>query len=357
MTDFFKQFNVIDLSTVLAGPSVATFFAELGANVIKVENTKIADVTRSWKLPSEDPNSAVSAYFSSVNYQKKYIALDLKSDHDRSQFLHLIEDADILISNFKKGDEEKLGVSESILREKNPKLIWGKISGYGTDSDRVAYDLILQAETGYMSMNGEENGLPVKMPVAMIDVLAAHQLKEAILIALLSREKNGKGSTVNVSLYDAAISSLINQASNYLMAGHVPKRIGSMHPNIAPYGELFQTKDGKWVTFAIGSDNHFQKLCAFLGLDELVSNIQFATNHNRVKNRAVLAEKIQEKINQKNTTSILNEMHRLHVPAAVIKNLEEVFEEEQALAMVKSEKINGIDTKRVSSIAFKWITK
>ena len=355
--DIFKELKVIDLSTVLAGPSVATFFAELGAQVIKIENSKTADVTRSWKLPSEEPNSTVSAYFSSVNYQKSYCSLDLKVEHDRNEFFNIVKDADLLISNFKKGDEERLGIPESIIRSINPTLLWGKITGYGNESDRVAYDLILQAETGYMSMNGEEDGLPVKMPVAMIDVLAAHQLKEALLIALLSREKTGEGSTVTVSLYDAAISSLINQASNYLMESHIPQRLGSLHPNIAPYGELFLTKDDKWITFAIGSDNHFQKLCDFLNISELVEDERFFSNHSRVKNRVALAEFIQDKVKTKTANQILEEMHFLHVPAASIKTLNEVFQDPQALKMVREEKIDGKDTKRVSSIAFKWISK
>lgn len=262
-----------------------------------------------------------------------------------------------MISNFKKGDEERLGIPESIIRSINPTLLWGKITGYGNESDRVAYDLILQAETGYMSMNGEEDGLPVKMPVAMIDVLAAHQLKEALLIALLSREKTGEGSTVTVSLYDAAISSLINQASNYLMEGHVPKRLGSLHPNIAPYGELFKTKDDKWITFAIGSDNHFQKLCDFLSISELVEDNRFSSNHSRVKNRSILANLIQDEVKTKTANQILEEMHFLHVPAARIKTLNEVFEDPKALDMVRDENIDGKQTKRVSSIAFKWISK
>ncbi len=145
----FSKLIIVDTSTVLAGPSVGTFFAELGATVIKVENASSYDVTRTWKLPSEDKNSPISAYFSSVNYGKKYIQLNLKDAHDLKQFKELIKVADVLISNFKKGDEEKLGITDAILRNCNPSLIIGKINGFGKDSDRVAYDLILQAETGF----------------------------------------------------------------------------------------------------------------------------------------------------------------------------------------------------------------
>lgn len=349
-----SDLKIIDASTVLAGPSVGTFFAELGAQVIKVENPTVPDVTRSWKLPSEDKGSAVSAYFSSVNYKKQYRSLNLKAPEDHQAFLDLIKDADILISNFKFGDEEKLNIEDETLRKINPALICGKISGFGSKSDRVAYDLILQAESGYMSMNGTPESGPVKMPVAFIDVLAAHQLKEGLLLALLERERTGIAKTVTVSLYDAAVCSLVNQASNYLMGDHIPKRIGSLHPNIAPYGELFTTSDGDLITFAIGSDTHFKKLCLYLGLEQLQEDPKFATNPVRVVHRTELQTILQEKIGIRTTREILEKMLSENVPAGKIKDLKEVFEGEQAHSLVRSELINGIPTKRVSSIAFKW---
>ena len=350
----FEDLIVVDCSTVLAGPSVGTFFAELGASVIKIENPAVPDVTRSWKLSSEDKNTAVSAYFSSVNYRKNYRKLDFKNPDDLDQLTELIRDADIFLSNFKKGDAEKFGITDDFLHSVNPKLIIGKISGFGTESDRVAYDLILQAETGFMSMNGTPESGPVKMPVALIDVLAAHQLKEGILTALLQRSKTNKGQTVSVSLYDAAICSLANQASNYLMEGHVPKRIGSLHPNIAPYGEIFSTNDGKLITFAIGSNKHFELLCGFLGLSELVSDERFAVNVNRVANRTSLQEIIQEIISRFKASEILEFMHKHLVPAGLIQNLEEVFQNPESEHLVKTETIENKETKRVSQIAFQF---
>jgi crotonobetainyl-CoA:carnitine CoA-transferase CaiB-like acyl-CoA transferase len=347
-----SDLTIIDASTVLAGPSVGTFFAELGARVIKIENPAIPDVTRSWKLPSEDRNSKISAYFSSINYKKEYVSLNLKEE--RSQFLKLIENADILISNFKAGDEDKFGISDDELRKINPRLICGKINGFGSKSDRVAYDLILQAETGFMSMNGTPESGPVKMPVAMIDVLAAHQLKEGLLLALLKRGKTDRGSTVTVSLYDAAICSLVNQASNYLMSGEIPQRIGSLHPNIAPYGEIFKTKDNELITFAIGSDAHFRKLCDFLGCPELASDEKFSHNPNRVIHRTELFELLESKIQQFETTFILDQMLKNKVPAGKINDLKDVFKSDSAKQLIREEKIEGIDTKRVTSIAFKW---
>lgn len=347
-----KNLRVIDISTVLAGPSVATFFAELGASVTKIENPRNLDVTRSWKLSSEDENSSISAYFASVNYKKEYLKLNLKNADDRDKFLNLIKKADILISNFKKGDSEKLNIKDELLFELNPKLIHGKINGFGADSDRVAYDLILQAESGFMSMNGTTESGPVKMPVALIDVLAGHQLKEAILLALLERTTTNKGKSIEVSLYDTAICSLANQASNYLMEGKIPKRIGSLHPNIAPYGEIFETSDKKLITFAIGSDVHFVKLCHFLGLEYLPNEEEFSTNQNRVENRKKLAQLIQDEVEKIEAHSILEWMHEYHVPCGKIKDLAEVFEDKNTKKLIREEEIDGKLTKRITSIAF-----
>ncbi len=351
---FISKLKVIDLSTVLAGPSVGTFFAELGAQVIKIENTANPDVTRSWKLPSENQESTVSAYFSSVNYRKEYLQLNLKSEVDYLQFLDLLKDADILISNFKFGDEEKMKLTDEHLRAVNENLIIGKINGFGSESDRVAYDLILQAETGFMSMNGTPASGPVKMPIAFIDVLAAHQLKEGLLLALLERQLNGNAKTIEVSLFDAAICSLVNQASNYLMANKVPQRIGSLHPNIAPYGEIFETKDQQLITFAIGSTIHFEKLCTFLGLKNLITDIRFSSNQNRVINRQLLFEILHERIVDFTADELLTNMLQQHVPAGKIKNLEAVFAEKKVQDLVRSEMIDQKVTKRLTSIAFKW---
>lgn len=350
-----SSLKIIDASTVLAGPSVGMFFAELGADVLKIENPNFPDVTRSWRTASERTDSPISSYFSSINYGKKYQHLDLKIDSDRKEFLDLITDADILITNFKKGDDEKFGITDEILQNINPRLIHGKISGFGLDSDRVAYDLILQAETGYMSINGTQESGPLKMPVAFIDVLAAHHLKEAILIALLDRTQTNLGKTVHVSLYDAAVASLINQSSGYLMSLEVPKRMGSLHPTIAPYGEIFTTSDHQEITFAIGSDTHFHKLCLFLGIEELANDTQFENNHQRVINRAELFEILQDKISKYKAVDVLNWMETHHVPCGKIKNIAEVFENPKAKALIRTEIIEGQETKRVSSIAFQTV--
>lgn len=348
-----KGLRAIDASSVLAGPSVGTFFAELGAEVTKIEHPRHPDVTRSWKLPSEKSDAPVSAYFSSINYMKKYVSLDLKDTYGLTIFKNYVSKADILITNYKLGDAEKFGIEDTVLHELNPRLIIGKINGYGSDSDRVAYDLILQAETGFMSMNGTPESGPVKIPVAIIDVLAAHHLKEGILLALFQREKTGKGQSISVSLYDAAVSSLVNQASNYLMANHIPQRIGSLHPNIAPYGELFETLDGATVTFAIGSDDHFAKLCTELKAIELISDERFSSNQARVINRTELHRLLTPFVASRSSQSLLDSLQPLHVPVGKIQNLEEVFSSDKAKSLIREELIDGVLTKRITSTVFK----
>ena len=347
-----QDLKVIELSTVLAGPSVGMFFAELGAEVIKIEHPKLPDVTRSWKLPSEHEDSPVSAYFSSVNFGKNYQKLDLTASDDYDSFVQLVKSADILLTNFKHGDDRKLKLETKTLHAINPRLIIGKISGFGEESDRVAYDLILQAETGFMSMNGTSESGPVKMPVALIDVLAGHQLKEGILVALMERQLSGVGAEVSVSLFDAAVCSLANQASNYLMTGHIAQRMGSLHPNIAPYGELFQSKDGATLTFAIGSDQHFVKFVQTLGESDLAKDPRFEHNQNRIANRTLLFELLQELILTRESHELLQQLHALHVPCAKVKSIDEVFASTEAKTLVLSEEIDGQETKRVRTTAF-----
>ena len=349
----FQDLKIIDLSTVLAGPSVGTFFAELGARVLKIEHPQHGDVTNTWRLKQESDLSKQSAYYSSVNYKKELVNLNLGLDADYRIFLNELKDADILLMNFKKGDDQKLKVTPTELWKINPSLLIGKITGFGSDNDRIAYDLILQAETGFMSMNGTPESGPVKMPVALIDVLAAHQLKEGLLLALLQREQD-KGQLVSVSLYDAAVCSLANQASNFLMEQQIPQRIGSLHPNIAPYGEIFETKDQQLLTFAIGSDQHFEKLVTYLGLDELAKDPRFCSNLKRVKNRGVLFNYLERVISNQTSTQIITSLLELNVPVAKIKSLDEVFQDPKALSLVKTEQINGQNTKRVSQIAFNF---
>jgi crotonobetainyl-CoA:carnitine CoA-transferase CaiB-like acyl-CoA transferase len=351
----FKDLKVIELAGVLAGPSVGYFFAELGAKVVKVENPKTyGDVTRSWKLKTEDPKDTGSAYFWSVNAFKDFISLDISVPSQLKKLYEMVNDADIIITNFKKGDEEKLKVDYSTLSKINPKLIYASINGFGSDSPRSAYDLILQAESGFMFMNGEPNSRPVKMPVALIDLLAGHQLKEAILIALIRLYKENKGSHVSVSLFDSAIASLANQATNWLIGEQLPKAMGSLHPNIAPYGELFDTKDNHQVTFAIGSNKQFKQLCDMIQFPTLATDPKYATNQLRVTNRTQLYHVIYNYIKQFNFKDLYNLCIEKEIPVGKIRNLKEVFELPEARVMLKEFNFNKKKIPVVSGISFKF---
>lgn len=354
----FKDLKVIELAGVLAGPSVGYFFAELGATVIKIENPKTnGDVTRSWKLKSEDPKQKSSAYFWSVNALKKSQFLDISNETHLKKLYTLVKEADILITNYKKGDDIKLNVDYSTLSKLNPSLIYASISGFGKDSPRAAYDLILQAEAGFMIMNGNDPKLPLKMPVALIDLLAGHQLKEAILIALLKRYQTRKGSFVTVSLFDSALASLANQATNWLIAQEIPQAIGSIHPNIAPYGELFETKDKHLVTFAIGSNKQFKQLCELIEFPSLANDKHYASNQARVSNRKQLYALLYNYIKVLDFKDLYQRCLEKNTPIGKIRNLKEVFELPASKKMLRDVKQDGKTLQVVSGIAFKFLEK
>lgn len=356
MNHLFNDLKIIELAGVLAGPSVGVFFSELGAKVIKIENPKTGgDVTRSWKLPVESEDNEPGAYYWSVNTGKEILFLNLSNNNELSALYDLIKDADIVISNYKKGDDEKLKVDYLTLSKINPKLIYASITGFGKQNPRTAYDLILQAESGFMFMNGEFHSPPVKMPVALIDILAGHHVKEAVLIALLRREKENKGSYISVSLFDSAISSLANQATNWLITKYLPQALGSLHPNIAPYGELYDTKDCHLITFAIGSNKQFEKLCGIISAFELAKDERFKNNQQRVINRNELYEILKNKIANFNFQELYNNCLKMDIPIGKIRNMEEVFEQPEAKAMLKSFTYNKKQMQTVNSIAFKFL--
>lgn len=350
MTKPFSNLKIIELATVLAGPSVGMFFAELGAQVIKVENPNNPDVTRSWKLPNEKGD--VSAYFSSVNFGKTYVKLDLTITHDRAELQLLLADADILLTNFKYGGAAKFNLDFKTLQEVFPKLIVGQISGFKSAPKRTAFDVVVQAETGWMHMNGTPDSAPLKMPVALMDVLAAHHLKEGLLIALLEREKTGQGKFVDVSLEEAGLASLTNQASNYLMTGHIPQRIGSQHPNIAPYGDTFICADNKSIVLAVGSDAQFKKLIAQLGADGKIAQEKFSSNQSRVANRDQLIAFLKPYFKAAKRDHVLEKLIQHEVPAGAIRSMDDVFESRVAREMINTEKIDNQKTQRVKSVIF-----
>jgi len=331
MQNIFDSLKVVELANVLAGPSVGQFFAELGAKVIKVENPATdGDVTRSWKTPKESNDTTVSAYFSAVNAGKTSVALDVKSVEDQTTLKKLIKEADLLISSYKPGDSEKLGLDYEMLRNINPQLIYAEITGYGNDNAKVGYDAILQAETGYMFLNGEPDGESLKMPVALIDVLAGHHLKEAVLLAYIHRLKTNRGSRVSVSLFDAAVSSLVNQATNYLVGDYNPQKMGAEHPNIAPYGKLYTCADGVQVILAIGNDKQFKLLSESLNIESVANDPRFENNRQRVKNRSELNTILQESIQRFDSITLLEILERKKVPAGRLNDIATLFQSDMA---------------------------
>jgi crotonobetainyl-CoA:carnitine CoA-transferase CaiB-like acyl-CoA transferase len=330
----FSGLKVLELASVLAGPGVGQFFAELGADVIKVENLKTnGDVTRSWKSAGEKTDDR-SAYFCSVNWGKKSLAIDLTSSEGKEVVQSLARKSEIVIASYKPGDAEKLEVDYKTLSRNNPGLIYGQITGYGSDNPRVGYDAIIQAEAGFMYMNGDPGGASLKMPVALMDILAGHQLKEALLLAMLEKAATGKGKLVEISLIQSAIASLANQASNWLVANKLPEKQGSKHPNIAPYGEVFSTSDGQEIILAIGSDQQFRSLCAALSLGSLATDSQYISNEKRVENREALYQRLNSAIGQYSAGEILSRFHQLNIPAGIIQNMKQVLELPEARSLM-----------------------
>ena len=358
--NIFQNLKIVELASVLAGPAVGMFFAELGAEVIKIENkTTGGDVTRSWQLPNEQVNVdengiSDSAYFHSVNYGKQHYFLDLQSVTDREKVYDILRGCDVVISNFKKSSAEKMGVDYETIKALTPSVIYAQIYGFDEEDETPAFDVVLQAEAGFMFMNGEKGGNAVKMPVALIDLLAAHQLKEGILVAMLKRERTGEGSFVSTSLYESAVASLANQATNWLMAGHIPQRIGSEHPNIAPYGDIFYTLDNKYVVLACGTEKQWLSLCKALGLEDLIEDKRFKVNGLRVKNRAELHAILRGVMELYGRDELIELLKKNQIPVGAIRNMPEVFENKTAQAMILEDAtLENVVTKCVKTVAFK----
>ncbi len=333
----FTNLRVIELASVLAGPAVGQFFAELGAEVIKVENlTTRGDVTRSWKTTSEKGKNDISAYFSSVNWGKKSIALNFHKTKAVEILKTLASRSDIIITSYKPGDAIKLSMDYESLRKCNDKIIYAELTGYGTADLRAGYDAIIQAESGFTYINGEPINDPIKMPVALMDILAAHQLKEAILIALIKRMQTNKGSKVDVSLIQTGIASLANQSANWLVGGFVPERIGSDHPNIVPYGTTFKTADDKIIVLAVGTDIQFQKLCKVLDISETGAHRNYSTNSQRIKNKNELIKILKDRILKVKKATLLKKLNKLRVPAGSVNNMMEVFDMSAAKEIIIS---------------------
>ncbi len=350
----FKDLVVIEAANVLAGPAVGMFFAELGATVIKVENPKTGgDTTRHWKLPTEQQDGDVSAYFSSVNWGKRSIGIDFSIPEGYAVLCDLLVRADVFLQSFKPGDARKFRLDFPTLHRLNDRLIYADITAFGHEDERPGFDAVLQAETGFTGMNGTEESGPVKMPVALIDLLLAHQLKEALLIALIERMQSGRGSYNTVSLFHAGIASLANQAANFLVAGTVPGRAGSDHPNIAPYGTIYETRNGEPVVLAVGTDSQFRALCEVLGVPDAAEDERFRTNPQRVVHRGALNRLLKDRIGPRERTSLLAALQSRKVPAGAVRPLDEVLARESVAPLrLRGMQSDGTSINGLRSIAF-----
>ena len=346
--------RVLELANVLAGPGVGAMLAELGAEVIKIENLLTSgDVTRTWKLPSEDPSTDISAYFSCVNWGKKSVALDLIHPEGLNLIHASIKYFDIVLASYKPGDAEKLKVDYANLQPLNPRLIYAHLTGYGLENKRAGYDAIIQAETGFTFINGEAGCRPVKMPVALMDILAGHHLKEAILLALYQRERTGLGTFTDVSLFRSGVTSLANQATNWLVGNCIPQAMGSDHPNIVPYGTVYDTLDKKHLVLAIGTDSQFRDLCKVLEAEHLATDDRYINNLSRVKNRESLQSTLKNLIKMQERDALLEKLEKYKIPAGGVFNMKEVFEQPEAQPLIHSKTTDeGNQLKGVSAIAF-----
>src|SRR6185503_11495871 len=278
--------RVLDLTRVVAGPYCSMFLGDLGAEVVKVEQPGAGDDTRGWGPPFA---GGESAYYLSINRNKQSLALDLKSPRAAEILRQLAKVADVIIENFRPGTMERLGLGEKELRKLNPRLVYASLTGFGADgpmSDWPGYDLIVQAWGGLMSITGTNDSGPLKVGVAIIDLVAGLMLGKAIVAALYVREQIGVGQKIDTSLLEAEVATLINAGSNYLIAGKVPGLWGNAHPTIVPY-QSFQTADS-FIVLGAASESIWKRLCPALGRADLANDPRFAKNADRVENRQSL---------------------------------------------------------------------
>ncbi len=325
-----KGVRVIDCSRVLAGPYATMVLGDMGADVIKVERPGSGDDTRAWGPPFA---AGESAYYLSINRNKRSITLNLKSEEGKSILRKLVADADVLVENFKAGDFDRMGIGYEALRKINPGLVYCSITGYGASgpyASKPGYDFMLQAEGGIMSITGPADGEPYKVGVAIVDVTAGLYAANAIQAALRYKEQTGKGQKVEVSLFESQIAWLINVASAYLVSGEQPKRYGNAHPNIVPY-ETFPTADG-YIAAGAGNNAQFARFCRVLGLEDLADDPRFKTNADRVKNRHLLIPLLRERFRTRSSREWISALEAAQIPCAPINTLDRVFAHPQTRA-------------------------
>ncbi len=322
--------RVIDLSRVLAGPFCGAILGDMGADVIKVEETKTGDEVRTWP-PHKD---GISTALVANNRNKRAIAVDLKAPEGVEVIRRLARQADVLIENFRTGTMEEFGLGYEHLAELNPKLIYCAVSAFGRTGPRkneAGYEALMQAFSGIMSITGEPGGAPVRCGVSFLDLCTAILCALGIVSAIHQRTQTGLGQRVDGSLLSTAMALLNFQASGYLMAGVVPKALGSGHPALCPYRN-FRCADEQWVFIAGGNDRLWKRLAEAIGLGSLVSDPRFIANPERVKNRTVLEGMVQEAIGRFKREPLLKLLEEAGVPAAPVNRVDQLLEDEQVKA-------------------------
>ncbi len=328
--------RVIELARILAGPWAGQVLADLGADVIKVENPDGGDDTRKWGPPfvtAKDGTNLSAAYYHSTNRGKRSIEIDFTTPEGAETLRRLIADADILIENFKVGGLKKYGFDYDSVKAINPRIVYCSITGFGQTgpyAPRAGYDFIIQGMSGMMSITGEPGREPQKAGVAISDIFTGLYSVIAIQAALRHAEATGEGQHIDMALYDTQISVLGNQNLNYLVSGKAPIQMGNAHMNIAPY-EVLPLADGHFI-LAAGNDGQFQRFCKVVGLDDLPGDPDFATNPARVVNRVRLREKLVAALASWTRADLLPKLDAAAVPASPINNIAESFADPQAIA-------------------------
>jgi crotonobetainyl-CoA:carnitine CoA-transferase CaiB-like acyl-CoA transferase len=322
--------RVLDLTRILAGPLCGQMLGDMGADVIKVEPPGAGDDTRTWGPPFVNGESA---YFLGVNRNKRSLTLNMASQPGQEILAQLVQRCDVLVENFKLGTLEKWGITNDWLEKNAPRAIRCSITGYGSNGPDAAlpgYDFILQAESGLMSICGEQDGTPTKYGVAIVDVVTGLYASNVILAALAARERTGRGQHVEVCLYDSGIAMLINVASNYLVSGKDARRYGNGHPSIVPY-TTYPTADGM-IAVAVGNDGQFARFAATVGCAEWARDDRFEKNPDRVVNREALDTLIAQALKGGRTAAWIEKLRAAGVPCGPINSVSEALNDPHTLA-------------------------
>ena len=331
-----KGIRVVELARILAGPWAGQLLADLGADVIKVENPDGGDDTRKWGPPfvtGHEGENLSAAYYHSTNRGKRSIAVDFSTAEGAETVRRLAATADVLIENFKLGGLKKYGLDYDSLKSVNPRLVYCSITGFGQDgpyAPRAGYDFIIQGIGGLMSITGEPGREPQKVGVAVSDIFTGLYSVIAIQAALRHAEATGEGQHIDMALLDTQVSVLGNQNLNYLVSGSTPGQMGNAHMNISPY-EVLPVRDG-FIILAVGNDGQFQRFCTVVGLERLTIDPDFATNPARVTNRARLRETIVETLAGWDRDPLLARLEKAAVPASPINDIAQMFADPQVQA-------------------------